>query len=37
MLQPYISVDLDAFARDLAYDLIVAEGDDGGVYIFDRE
>lgn len=37
MLQPYISVDLDAFARDLAYDLIVAEADDGGVYIFDRE
>lgn len=37
MLQPYISVDLDAFARDLAYDLIVAEGDDGGVYTFDRE
>lgn len=37
MLQPYISVDLDAFARDLAYDLIVAEADDGGIYIFDRE
>jgi antirestriction protein len=36
MLQPYISVDLDAFARDLAYDLIVAEADDG-VYVFDRE
>lgn len=37
MLQPYISVDLDAFARDLAYDLIVAEADDGGVYVFERE
>lgn len=37
MLQPYISVDLDAFARDLAYDLIVAEAEDGGVYVFDRE
>ncbi len=37
MLQPYISVDLDAFARDLAYDLIVAEAEDGSVYVFDRE
>ena len=37
MLQPYISVDLDAFARDLADDLIVAEAEDGSIYVFNRE
>jgi len=37
MLQPYISVDLDAFARDLADDYLTAEDPDGGVYVFQRE
>ena len=33
-LQPYISFDVDAFARDLSYDFYIAE-DDEGVYVFD--
>jgi hypothetical protein len=37
LLQPYISVDLDAFARDLADDYLTAEDPDGGVYVFQRE
>lgn len=35
MLQPYIRVDLEAFARDLSYDLVIADADDGHVHIFD--
>ena len=37
MLQPYIRVDLEAFARDLSYDLTIVEAQDGGVHVFDRE
>lgn len=37
ILQPYISVDLDAFGRDLAYDLVICEDPNGGVHVFDRE
>ncbi len=37
MLQPYIRLDLDAFARDLSHDLVVTEAEDGGVYVFDQE
>jgi len=37
ILQPYIRVDLEAFGRNLAYDLVVAEASDGGVYVFDRD
>lgn len=33
-LQPYVSFDVDAFARDLSYDFHIAEDDDG-VYVFD--
>lgn len=35
MLRPYIRVDLEAFARDLSYDLAVSETDDGHVHIFE--
>lgn len=37
LLQPYITLDLDAFARDLADDYLMAEDPDGGVYVFQRE
>ncbi len=33
--QPYISFDVDAFARDLSYDFHIAEDADG-VYVFDN-
>jgi antirestriction protein len=33
-LQPYVSFDIDAFARDLSFDFHIAE-DDNGVYVFD--
>lgn len=37
-LQPYVRVDVDAYARDLEYELIVVEDDtDGGVHIFSRD
>jgi antirestriction protein len=36
ILQPYVRVDLDRFAEDLADDYLVAETDDG-VHLFDRE
>ncbi len=37
-LQPYVRVDLDAYARDLEHELIVVEDDtDGGVHIFSRD
>lgn len=35
-MQPYVTFDLDAFARDLSYDYRVAEAEDG-VYVFDRD
>ena len=34
-LQPYVTFDLDAFARDLGYDFYIGEGDDG-VYVFEN-
>lgn len=34
-LQPYVTFDLDAYARDLSYDFHIAE-DDEGVYAFDN-
>ena len=34
-LLPYVSFDLDAFARDLSYDFHIVEDDDG-VYVFDN-
>jgi antirestriction protein len=37
ILQPYVRVDLEAFGRDLAYDLVVCEDPDGSVHVFDRE
>lgn len=38
ILQPYVRVDLDAYARDLEYDLVVVEDDDqGGVHIFSGD
>jgi antirestriction protein len=33
--QPYVTFDLEAFARDLSFDYRVAEGSDG-VYVFDN-
>lgn len=33
-LQPYVSFDVEAFARDLSYDYFIAS-DEGGVYVFD--
>lgn len=33
-LQPYVRVDIDAFARDLGFDYFIAE-DTEGVYVFD--
>jgi antirestriction protein len=33
--QPYVTFDLDAFARDLSFDFHVSE-DDEGVYVFDN-
>lgn len=33
-LQPYISFDIDAFARDLSFDFHIAE-DNSGAYVFD--
>lgn len=36
ILQPYIRVDLDAFADDLAYDFRVVETDEG-VHVFEKE
>lgn len=35
MLQPYIRVDIEAFARDIGSELSVVEGPDGQVYLFD--
>lgn len=37
MLQPYISVDLSAFARDLAADIVITDDAEGGVYVFEQE
>lgn len=33
-LQPYVSFDVDAFARDLSFDFFIAS-DGGSVYVFD--
>jgi antirestriction protein len=33
-MQPYVSVDVEAFARDLEMDHYVADSDDGSVYIY---
>jgi antirestriction protein len=33
--EPYVSFDVEAFARDLSYDFHIAE-DDQGVYVFDN-
>lgn len=37
ILQPYIRVDLEAFARDLSTDLILIEDATGGVHVLDRD
>lgn len=37
MLQPYITVDLDAFARDLSDDYLMLEAADGSVHVFQRD
>ncbi len=35
MLQPYITVNLEAFARDLSCELVITEAADGHVYVFE--
>ncbi|GJM39000.1 MAG: antirestriction protein ArdA [Acidimicrobiales bacterium] len=36
-LRPYLSIDYDAYARDMSADLHVSEARDGGVYLFQPE
>jgi antirestriction protein len=37
ILQPYITVDFEAFGRDLAYDYMVCDDGEGGVYVFEND
>jgi antirestriction protein len=37
LLQPYISVDLDAFARDLSGQVDFVRAPDGGFYVFEHD